>query len=456
MTKNVKSLETRFKDMQELYKNIEMLNETIPNPYVQKMSDAILTNEDLNEFMENISKYRAPRILLVGKDDVGKSSIINALMDKYVANIDDTKEGEYNIYYSLLSKGEAPVEFLDTGNIRETVHLYEGSEQQEKIFEEIIEFEADICLLVLDASSREGIEDDMNLINEIRQIYYLRNNTELPVIAVLNKVDLLEPGNERLPYSKEKLKNILEIKNAVRVEFKNHNFQINAIVPVSCIMEWKDEKSYDVKSIEELNNLSDEERDHLKLVYDGRYHFDKLIKVMEKYITDPNAVMGLKLAFSLNDMLYDVANNFVKVFIGIATIMVGASIAVADFYVLVILETIMVMLIMAISGRDMSMNSAKEFIASLTGTAGAGLAFRQIARISIKFIPVAGNLISAAVAGSGVKMIGDAAIKYYVLDYRLTDVRKEFKKDSRTNKIIIKSKQLTHKAVKKIRSARNS
>ena len=99
----------------------------------------------------------------------------------------------------------------------------------------------------------------------------------------------------------------------------------------------------------------------------------------------------------------------------------------------------------------MSIDTAKEFILSLTGTAAVGLAFRQAARIAVKFIPVAGNVISAGIAAAGMKAIGEASIEYFIKGFDLKEVRKKYQKQSQKEIFVAKSKNLLNKVLAPIK-----
>lgn len=90
----------------------------------------------------------------------------------------------------------------------------------------------------------------------------------------------------------------------------------------------------------------------------------------------------------------------------------------ADLYVLLALQSVMVAIIAILSGREATMETAKEFILSPGGVGGAGLGFRLLAQQSSKLLnglfPGAGSVIRTTVAASGTKAIGNAAIAYYL------------------------------------------
>ena len=156
----------------------------------------------------------------------------------------------------------------------------------------------------------------------------------------------------------------------------------------------------------------------LNISFDGRWHYSELLNLIESSMTDADARSGLRIALKLEDLITDLAKHLVDVFSGIAGTIALTPIPVADLYVLLALQSVMVAIIAILSGREANIESAKEFILSLGGVGSAGLGFRLLAQQSSKLLnglfPGAGSVISTAVAASGTKAIGNAAIAYYL------------------------------------------
>ena len=108
---------------------------------------------------------------------------------------------------------------------------------------------------------------------------------------------------------------------------------------------------------------------------------------------------------------------------------IGAQpIPLADFPILTSLQGTMVASIMHISGREMSVKLAGEFIAALGANIGMGLALREGARAVLKFVPVWGNAVSGGVAAAGTYAMGRAASAYFIEGVSLVDARGLFRR----------------------------
>ena len=206
-------------------------------------------------------------------------------------------------------------------------------------------------------------------------------------------------------------------------------------------MEWqtKDGMPIDVQSIE---YLSDEDKESLKISFDGRYNIDELFVVLNKEIADPEARMGLKLAARIDKVVKSLAKTVINIFSTISGIIAATPLPFADVYILLIIQAIMVALIAIMSGLEVNMDNAlqvgKDFILSAGGIVGAGVGFRLVAQQGAKFInalvPVAGSAVSAAVAIGGTKAIGAAAVSYYIDGIDIKTVKKKIKEMKKNNK----------------------
>lgn len=115
--------------------------------------------------------------VIVGKPNVGKSSLLNALLMEKRAIVTDIPGTTRDVIEEFINIDGVPVKIIDTAGIRETEDIVEkiGVEKsREKINE------ADLIILMLDAS-RELDAEDLEIINFIKERKY---------IVLLNKSDI--------------------------------------------------------------------------------------------------------------------------------------------------------------------------------------------------------------------------------------------------------------------------
>ncbi|MGH2331985.1 tRNA uridine-5-carboxymethylaminomethyl(34) synthesis GTPase MnmE [Thermoanaerobacter mathranii] len=164
--------------------------------------------ETAKEIVEDIDKLivssESGRIIreglktaIIGKPNVGKSSLLNALLKENRAIVTDIPGTTRDIIEEYINVKGIPIKLIDTAGIRDTDELVEkiGVERSKEVLAE-----ADLILFVLDAS-RELSEEDYQIFDIL---------TEKNIIFVLNKIDLPKKIDE------SKLKSL--IKDGIIIE----------------------------------------------------------------------------------------------------------------------------------------------------------------------------------------------------------------------------------------------
>ncbi|SCK04041.1 tRNA modification GTPase MnmE [uncultured Clostridium sp.] len=116
-------------------------------------------------------------LAIVGKPNVGKSSLLNALLREKRAIVTDIAGTTRDVIEEYINLDGIPVKVIDTAGIRETEDVVEkiGVERSKEKLEE-----ADLVLLVLD-TSRELDQEDKDIIESVK---------DKKCILILNKIDL--------------------------------------------------------------------------------------------------------------------------------------------------------------------------------------------------------------------------------------------------------------------------
>ena len=89
-------------------------------------------------------------------------------------------------------------------------------------------------------------------------------------------------------------------------------------------------------------------------------------------------------------------------------------IPVADLPIITSLQVTMIVAVAYVAGRDLSLESAREFLVAMGLNVGGAFILRELARALAKLVPGWGNTISGAVAALGTKGVGEAAIAYFI------------------------------------------
>lgn len=138
---------------------------------------------DITEDAEDV-QGGLPRIAIIGQPNVGKSSLLNALVGEertIVSDIAGTTRDTIHTHYKLFQK-----EFvlIDTAGIRRKTKVHEDLEFYSVIRAIKALDEADVCLLILDAE--KGItQQDLN-------IFSLAEKKGKGLVILVNKWDLME------------------------------------------------------------------------------------------------------------------------------------------------------------------------------------------------------------------------------------------------------------------------
>ena len=117
------------------------------------------------------------KTVIIGKPNVGKSSLLNALLEEDKAIVTDVKGTTRDIVEGSILVGGVKLNLIDTAGVRESTDVVEkiGIEKSLNLIEE-----AQLILLVLDASEELSEEDK----------FILEKTKDKKRIVILNKTDL--------------------------------------------------------------------------------------------------------------------------------------------------------------------------------------------------------------------------------------------------------------------------
>lgn len=429
-------IEQRIQNMKNFYVKagelIDKLPDAIPEKTRTMIKDAVLGDKDLKRLMEGIDSHRPPRIFLIGRTGVGKSSLINALCGSYVATVSDTRScTEGASIYQCKDGDRVLMEICDTRGIAESETLNDKVSAEEMLINQINEFSPDVAIFMLNCTHRDDVDTDVQFLKKLAKSYAEINSMRLPIVAVVNKCDEMAPSRFKNPleYPQNKIDKINEVVQYYKGIIVRNGLKIDNIIAVSSLIDWQTPDGMEI-AVEDIDNLPIHDIENIEIAFDGRYRIEELLDILEEAIQDFEAQMGLRMAARLTEVVHRLAKHLNTLFSGISATVALTPIPVSDIYVLLIIQSLLVSLIASLSGRDISLDTAKEFILSMGGVAGAGFTFRLVAQQASKLLnavwPGSGSAVSSGIAAIGTGAIGKAAIAYYIDGNTIEDAKKKF------------------------------
>ena len=206
-----------------------------------------------------MKKFKSGFVAVIGKTNVGKSSIINRLVGEKVSAIANKPQTTRTRIKGIVNRPNSQIIFLDTPGLHKSKSKL-GNVMIENAIASIPE--ADIVLYVIDASEYKNLKKTNNnldqngenkiLNNEDSKIVEKIKETNKKTILIINKIDLID---------KEKLANIIN-------EYKNL-YDFKAIIPVSIKKE---------KNVEEILNEIESNLEEGPAYYDTEEYTDQTLR----------------------------------------------------------------------------------------------------------------------------------------------------------------------------------
>lgn len=132
---------------------------------------------------------RPPRVALVGRPNVGKSTLFNRLVGEDRSVVHDMPGTTRDAIDTLVETEDGPVVFVDTAGMRRRSRIDDAAEYYSLVRALRAVDAADIALLVIDAT--EGVTaQDQRLVERI-------DASGCPIVVLLNKWELVPIGEER-------------------------------------------------------------------------------------------------------------------------------------------------------------------------------------------------------------------------------------------------------------------
>lgn len=319
-----------------------------------KQQRRFLETMDLKQIEAVVASEARAQVTITGPVNSGKSTLFNQLKGQQLSAVSavpgTTKE--------TIAERFGPFWLVDTPGLGEIAGAATTASAMRALDA------ANIAVLVLDASA--GVrQDDLNLYRDLRA-------RGLPVIAVLNKIDLVNKQDQKAVISNA------EQKLGV------------PIIPISA--------------------------------KNGTNVAEKLIPAL----IDAHPGMAITIGRALPKFRRKAANRIVQEAGVLATVVGVEPIPGLGVPLLISVHVRMLLRLAAIYGENFSVARARELLSAIAG----GAMVRYGAQELIKVIPIAGWIVSSVTAGVGTFAMGQAAIAFFEAEQTLSkqDLRTLYKR----------------------------
>ncbi|NLY53190.1 MAG: hypothetical protein GX060_00970 [Firmicutes bacterium] len=411
----------------ELLHGIEELFDKLPDlgsPFVKDEVKRLVLGPALEEIKKLISGSRPPCLYLVGRSGDGKSSLLNALVGREVAEVSHVRrcQTESERYYIDFPEVYASWDVYDSRGIFDPDLTDEQTEQDALAFleEDLIAKQPDVILHVVSAQSVRNLQQDLLAFSRLSQNLKRRTGFSPKTLLVLTKVDLLG-DREVWPPDATKAGLILDLidylQSALRIE-QTELLDVNnrlrgvrmldseylAIIPVCCYM---------------------------SPLRDDRWNIDWLQEYIGAVLPEA-AQLDYVQSQKRKDLLLKLSSSIIKRFAAIAGGIGAIPIPVPDITLLTPLQLLMISIIGGLSCRPLSLESAKAYLLPAGGNMALAVGLRNLSRQLIKLIPIGGSAISGTLAASSTWGIGKAAEAYFFFGKKLKaeDLAAEYKNEA--------------------------
>jgi uncharacterized protein (DUF697 family) len=372
----------------------------------------------IGEVERLVLEARPPVLYLLGRSGHGKSSLLNALAGREVAEVGHVRPQTPGADPYLITFEDVFAEWqvVDSRGIFETptaAGAGAGSRGAggagaggdgapapvEQAKRDILRYRPDVILHVVTASEARALAQDFRVFAEIQRGVVRELGAAIPTVMVLTKVDLLgdpsawPPGehaqkagqvHDLLDYVARTVLGAEPARidpNATLAGYTLAAREYVGILPVSVLP----------SRLWNVHTLADFVGGHLPR----------------------SAILDYAQALQRKELLRRVATSTTRRFAAAASGIGAAPIPVADIAVLTPIQALLVALIGGLSCRQFELSTATEFTAATGINVGVAFVAREGARAAVRLVPGLGSAMSGAIAGATTYGIGRSAEAYF-------------------------------------------
>ncbi|NER27998.1 MAG: protein kinase [Symploca sp. SIO1C4] len=257
----------RPKDAQDILERLEIIE--IDSyvlsilPELTQLTKLVVEPILRNQLRQWARQSRIPKIALYGRTGAGKSSLVNAIMGKQVAGVRIDKPETLDPESYTCQRNGRKLEIVDSRGVGE-------KSKEDPAFKPAIDYvveqKVDILLFVIPAKERGYVTQDVEFLKTLRQEHNKAHNAELPIILVINQIDVVDPAREwnkntlydlslesrddsSTPSNAREQKEINIIK-CIKARLEDYRELTNTYVPVSVCWQKYEDTRYNIDQLE--------------------------------------------------------------------------------------------------------------------------------------------------------------------------------------------------------------
>lgn len=208
----VDSFDKFMPDVYEFY-NLG-LGDPFPISAASQLGLGDMLDEVVSHFTEEMKEYEEderPKIAIIGKPNVGKSSIINKLLGEDRVIVSDIAGTTRDAIDTVVTRNDREYVFIDTAGLRRKNKIKEEIERFSIIRTVTAVERADVCVLVIDAT--EGVTE------QDAKIAGIAHERGKGMIIAVNKWDAIEKDNKTIYKFTEDIRRILSFLSYAEIIF---------------------------------------------------------------------------------------------------------------------------------------------------------------------------------------------------------------------------------------------